>query len=65
MQRIGQEQCGIVIDSRVDKDRRQKEYKVWWGTRTAVEGRPGIRVEEWIPAKDLEPFPHDVKVEPI
>jgi hypothetical protein len=57
VRRIGEKQCGIVREVEGDLT------LVWWGTRTNVEGRPGIEHLEWIPTNQLEPYPAPV-VEP-
>lgn len=56
VQRIGLEQCAMVQAV----DWANERAHVLWGVRTAVEGKPGIPVEEWIPWAELEPFAYAV-----
>lgn len=59
VQRKGQVQCGIVIDQKVEDG--VLLSNVHWGTRPpSMPGQDGVMVTEWIPADDLEPFPHVV-----
>lgn len=55
VQRIGQHQCGMLLETNGDMSH------VWWGTKPpSLPGQDGIRIIEWIPSENLEPYPEVV-----
>jgi hypothetical protein len=59
VQRKGQEQCGLVIDQKVEDG--VLLSNVHWGSRPPSKpGEDGVMITEWIPAEELEPYPYAI-----